>query len=64
MPAFLRRLAPCALGALLLLPAAALAVGQVGEPAADFSLMNTAGETVDVVFGHGEVFLLAFVGYG
>lgn len=49
---------------LLLWPSSLLAVGQVGELAADFSLQNTAGETVDVVFGQGEVFLLAFVGYG
>ncbi|MGD9549224.1 MAG: hypothetical protein AB7V45_16990 [Candidatus Krumholzibacteriia bacterium] len=61
MPYRPHRLALCAL---LLMPCVALATGQVGEPAPDFSLMNTAGETVDVVFGHGEVFLLAFVGYG
>ncbi len=64
MPTNLRRLAPWVLCALLLTPATARATGQVGEIAPDFSLMNTAGETVDVVFGHGEVFLLAFVGYG
>lgn len=64
MPASQRRHALLILCALFLLPSAALAVGQVGELAPDFSLMNTAGETVDVVFGHGEVFLLAFVGYG
>jgi len=51
------------LGAMLLTPALALAEGQVGEMAPDFSLPNTAGETVDIVFGQGEVFLLAFVGY-
>lgn len=50
-------------GLLLLLPAAALAAGQVGETAPDFSLTNTIGETVDVVFGQGDVYLLAFVGY-
>jgi peroxiredoxin len=48
----------------LLIPTLALATGQVGEMAPDFSLPNTAGETVDVVFGQGEVFLMAFVGYG
>lgn len=50
--------------ALFLLPVAALAVGQVGETAPDFTLQNTAGETVEVVFGQGEVFLMAFVGFG
>lgn len=49
---------------LSLWPLAAGADGQVGEYAPDFSLMNTAGETVEVVFGQGEVFLMAFVGYG
>ena len=49
---------------ILLVPTLALAVGQVGEMAPDFSLPNTAGETVDVVFGQGEVLLIAFVGYG
>ena len=48
---------------LLLLPATGLAVGQVGEPATDFSLPNTLGETVDVHFGDGVVTLLAFVGW-
>lgn len=53
-----------ALCAVLLLPGAALAAGQVGERAPDFSLQNTAGQTVDVAFGQGEVFLVSFVGYG
>ncbi len=39
------------------------ATGQVGEIAPNISLPNTAGETVDIVFGQGEVFLMAFVGY-
>jgi hypothetical protein len=52
------------LSCLLLLATSALAVGQVGERAPDFSLLNTDGELVEVVFGQGEVFLLAFVGYG
>ncbi len=62
MPTRQRFIAP-ALCALLLWPALAQAVGQVGEPAADFTLTNTAGEVVDVTFGQGEVFLMAFVGY-
>jgi len=41
----------------------ALAVGEVGDAAADFTLQNTAGETVNVVFGQGEVWLLAFIGF-
>jgi len=50
--------------ALVLIPVTVLGVGQVGETAPDFTLQNTAGETVEVVFGQGEVFLMAFVGYG
>jgi len=41
----------------------ALAVGEVGDPAADFTLQNTNDETVEVVFGQGEVWLLAFIGF-
>jgi hypothetical protein len=48
---------------LCLWPALAPAAGQVGELAPDFSLTNTQGETVDIVFGQGEVYLMAFVGF-
>lgn len=49
--------------ALACLPTLALATGQVGEQAPDFSLQNTDGQTVDVHFGDGVVTLLAFVGW-
>lgn len=49
--------------ACLCLPALAVADGQVGEHAPDFSLQNTDGQTVDVTFGDGQVTLLAFVGW-
>ena len=47
----------------LILPTLAAAIGQVGEPAAEFSLTNTVGEIIDVQYGQGEVTLLAFVGW-
>lgn len=50
-------------GLVSLSPGFAQATGQVGELAPNFSLPNTAGETVDIVFGQGEVFLMAFVGF-
>ena len=50
----------CGLG---LWPALAAATGQVGDTAPDFSLTNTQGEQVDIVFGQGEVYLMAFVGF-
>ena len=62
MPATFRCLATVC--ALLLAPAATLAAGQLGERAPDFSLQDTTGQTVDVAFGQGEVFLVSFVGYG
>lgn len=49
--------------AFVCLPSFAAATGQVGELAADFSLQNTDGQTVDVTFGDGQVTLLAFVGW-
>ena len=61
MPADLLR--AVVLSALLLAPTAALDVGQVGDPAPDFSLPNTLGETVDFVFGQGDVFFIAFMGF-
>ena len=56
---------PLLLGALTLafLPALAMATGQVGEAAPDFTLVNSLGETVEIVFGQGEVYLLNFIGY-
>ena len=41
----------------------AWAVGEVGDTAPDFTLQNSAGETVSVVFGGGEVWLVSFIGY-
>ena len=53
------------LGSLLLtaLPSIALATGQVGERAPDFTLVNSADETIEIVFGQGEVYLLNFIGF-
>jgi len=44
-------------------PTWAQATGQVGEEAPDFSLVNSQGNTVDVVFGQGDVYLLVFIGF-
>lgn len=60
----IRRTLALALALALLLPAAALAAGQVGEPAADFSLTDTQGIT-HVLSDHlGEVIYLFPVGHG
>ena len=40
--------------ALVLIPVAALGAGQVGETAPDFTLQNTAGETVEVTFPYDQ----------
>ena len=56
---------PLLMGSLLLaaLPSVALATGQVGEQAPAFTLVDSAGETIEIVFGQGEVYLLNFIGF-
>ncbi len=62
-PRTIRRTAAALLLALSL-PAAALAVGQVGEPAADFSLNAAQGGSYTFYDYDGQVRLLYFLGYG
>jgi peroxiredoxin len=48
----------------LSLPAIAMAAGQVGEPAADFSLPAAQGGTYTFSDHDGQVRFLFFFGYG
>jgi hypothetical protein len=57
-------LTTAALLAVLLPAAAARAVGQIGEPAGDFSLMDSQGQMHSLHQYDGQVLFLFMAGYG
>jgi cytochrome oxidase Cu insertion factor (SCO1/SenC/PrrC family) len=53
-----------AMAGLLVLAGLAMATGQVGEPAADFTLIDTQGTSHTLSNCQGQVVILFMVGYG